>query len=407
MFSYPIRLLKRFRRPAAIVGVIILLLGLWIAPWLTVPRLTAAPLAPLPGYHDYAGVLHVHSKYSHDSTGTVTEILQAARRQNLRFVLLADHKNFGAAGDGWEGWHEGVLLLVGAELSLHGRGHMLVFGIPKADTEKILALRRGDVQVFVDTVRRNGGLSIVLYPYLPSRQQRWQHWEVTGFTGIEVLNTFSNTVNEPKLTLLRAFLASRVNFPATLSALTKRPAEALSQWDRLSARNPVIATGGTDSHGRYFDYDQELPTTITHLVTRQVFKDDAQQDPQLIYNCLRRQSFYFSNDSLYPAGGFRFMAQQQGRTAGLGERLTLVPGEPAHLTGAVPYKGAINWDLYRDGRLVWQGKGPSMDYRAAKPGRYRVEVSYGSPARPWIFSSPIYLVSSSDAKAHAAGRKIE
>ena len=142
---------------------------------------------------------------------------------------------------------------------------------------------------------------------------------------------------------------------------------------------------------------------IMHLVTRQAFKKAAKQDAQLIYSCLRRQSFYFSNDSLYPAGGFRLKAQQRGRTAGLGEQLTLVPGEPAHLTGAVPYKGAIHWGLYRDGRRVWQGKGSSMDYRTSSPGRYRVEVSYGSPARPWIFSSPIYLVAASGAKAKTAG----
>jgi hypothetical protein len=33
-----------------------------------------------------------------------------------------------------------------------------------------------------------------------------------------------------------------------------------------------------------------------------------------------------------------------------------------------------------------------MDYAATRTGRYRVEVSYGAPPRPWIFSSPVYLM---------------
>ncbi len=402
IFRIPRRLIRRLRRPALVVGVILLLLGLWTTPWLFVPRLTPVPLAPLSGYHDYPGVLHLHSHYSHDSSGSITQILRVARRHRFRFLVLSDHDTFQAARDGWEGWHEGVLLLVGAEISLP-RGHLLVFGVPQTTAEQIVAIRHGEVQPVVDLVNQNGGLGILLYPFLPNSKQRWRYWKASGITGLEVWNTFSNIEKDGKLTLLRGFLVSRLSFPAALSALTKRPAEALRQWDELNARSTVIGTCGTDSHGKYFPYEQELPTLITHLVTKQTFAGKMKPDAQLIFACLRRQNFYFSNDSLYPAAGFRFLARQQDRVAGLGENLALVSGEPAQFVGAVPYKGPIGWHLYRDGRPVWQGKGASMDYRASAPGRYRVEVSYGSPPRPWIFSSPIYLVSSS-GEARSRGR---
>jgi hypothetical protein len=42
--------------------------------------------------------------------------------------LLTDHDTFGARRDGWEGMHEGVLLIVGTEVSPK-QGHYLAFGV--------------------------------------------------------------------------------------------------------------------------------------------------------------------------------------------------------------------------------------------------------------------------------------
>src|SRR5215210_2517958 len=77
--------------------------------------------------HDVSCVVHVHSTYS-DGTATVPEILDAAREAGRDAVLLTDHDSLGALHDGWEGWHDGVLLLVGHEVSPRG-GHFLAFGV--------------------------------------------------------------------------------------------------------------------------------------------------------------------------------------------------------------------------------------------------------------------------------------
>src|SRR3954449_4502059 len=77
---------------------------------------------------DLACVVHLHSLYS-DGTGTVPEIARAARASDVDVVLLTDHDTLEARRRGEEGWQEGVLVLVGEEVSPRGRNHYLAFGI--------------------------------------------------------------------------------------------------------------------------------------------------------------------------------------------------------------------------------------------------------------------------------------
>ena len=53
---------------------------------------------------DYAGAIHLHSAYSFDGRAPVAEIIAAANRCGLDFLLLTDHGTLRARADGWEGW---------------------------------------------------------------------------------------------------------------------------------------------------------------------------------------------------------------------------------------------------------------------------------------------------------------
>ncbi len=89
--------------------------------------------------------------------------------------MLADHDTFQAARDGWEGWHSGVLVLVGSEITLPNHGYVFVMGVPPANFEGLLSIRHGKAQPLLDKVARNGGLSMVMYPFLP-HEQGWPYW---------------------------------------------------------------------------------------------------------------------------------------------------------------------------------------------------------------------------------------
>ena len=90
--------------------------------------LAPAPVSgdePDDGYTRVAGVVHVHTTLS-DGGGTPDEVVAAAQRAGLGFLAITDHNNLDAKPV--EGYHGGVLVLVGSELSTTA-GHLLGLGI--------------------------------------------------------------------------------------------------------------------------------------------------------------------------------------------------------------------------------------------------------------------------------------
>ena len=69
----------------------ILLLCCWEMFSLLPPK---SPPAPKSAFEPdtMAGIIHVHSTFS-DGSGTPAEIMEAANRANIDFVILTDHNN--------------------------------------------------------------------------------------------------------------------------------------------------------------------------------------------------------------------------------------------------------------------------------------------------------------------------
>src|SRR5262245_22914511 len=45
------------------------------------------------GYDDVRAVLHVHSGFSHDSRGSISEIVAGAKQAGVRVILFTEHPN--------------------------------------------------------------------------------------------------------------------------------------------------------------------------------------------------------------------------------------------------------------------------------------------------------------------------
>src|SRR4051794_16350376 len=112
----------------------------------------------LPAMHDLACVVHLHSLYS-DGTGTVPEIARAASASGADVVLLTDHDTLEARRRGEEGWHDGVLVLVGEEVSPRGGNHYLAFGIEEAIRHRGLSPSE-----ICSAVRERGGFGFAAHP---------------------------------------------------------------------------------------------------------------------------------------------------------------------------------------------------------------------------------------------------
>ena len=65
----------------------------------------------------YRGVMHTHSYWSHDSEGTLNDIIPAAKNAGIQFVFLTDHPrgDIDTIPRGYKGYYEGILIEPGSE----------------------------------------------------------------------------------------------------------------------------------------------------------------------------------------------------------------------------------------------------------------------------------------------------
>jgi PHP domain-containing protein len=330
--------------------------------------------------HDMAAVVHVHSTYS-DGTATVPEIIEAAADAEADVVFLTDHDTLQARRDGYEGWHHGVLLLVGMEISA-GTGHFLAFGVDQTvDHEG----RSGEE--ICDAVASAGGLG---FP-----EQPWRDLYNCPATGVELWSLVSEA-------------ARACRTPRQLVAFISRPEESvdhppqhnLLEWDRLCQRRRTVAIGGLDAHqsgvatpggmvlspmrnARFFRMLR------THLLCESRPTGDLETDRELVLRALREGRCYLGRDSLAATRGFRYYAD--------GPKNGFLPmgGEGTagrwQLHVRLPFRGRIR--LIRNGRQIHALNDSSLDIEVDQPGVYRVEGqlhAHGS-LRTWIVSNPIYL----------------
>jgi hypothetical protein len=158
-----------------------LLLG--VLAWaIHVVRWKALPVVGEPahdGYQRVPGVVHVHTTLS-DGAATPDEVIAAARAAGLKFVVITDHNNLDAKK--WEGYHDGVLVIVGTEVSTTA-GHVLGLGI----ADPVFRFS-GDARDALDDIEALHGAAFAAHPTSPRADFKWTGWDLPGSWGLEVVN---------------------------------------------------------------------------------------------------------------------------------------------------------------------------------------------------------------------------
>ena len=136
-------------------------------------------------YTEYRANLHVHSAFSHDSRGTLDELIAAAKATGTRVLCFTEHPaaHYDYFRDGHQGTKDGILLIPGAET-----GGFLVF-----PTRSLPARTTETPQEFADLARGRG--SQIFLSHLEERMD----WDVRGLTGVEIYNTHADFKDEKKL----------------------------------------------------------------------------------------------------------------------------------------------------------------------------------------------------------------
>jgi hypothetical protein len=384
--------------------------------------------APRPGpFREYRANLHVHSHWSHDSRGTIDEIVAAAKAAGTSVLLFnehpADHYDFFL--DGHHGFNDGVLLIPGAEWQ-----GFLVF-----PTMSLRGLSPGTPQEFSDLVRGRGGAMFV------SHLEERMDWNIRGVTGVEIYNTHADFKDEVKLIaamrnplwLLKLTELVRKYPQESFSALQDYPADYLKRWDELCAVAPHTGVSANDAHqnvglivrwaaldkARFEDalgkplieldltaipgsdrlrngkqvgdvlirllldpYENSLRHVGTHLLLTELSE-------KAVREALAAGRAFVAFDWLADSTGFAFAAVAGTQRHEMGSQLTIT--RDLTLQGRAPL--AVHWRLMRNGNVVEESSGRTLRYSVVEAGVYRAEawLDIAGERMIWILSNPLYI----------------
>ncbi len=431
-----------------------LILGMWTLPVsgdaidrITLERLRAtheqveayqANVTPVEldsGYDDVRAIVHAHSYLSHDSVGTIEEIIEAAHATNVRVVMFSNHPadTYDYFEDTDQGVHDGVLLLPGAET-----GGMLVY-----PTRSMKGHSSTPPQPFVDQLHADGGLTFI------SHLEERLDWELDDLTGNEIYNTHADLMEEQRfLTMFKNPLALFRLLPAlqrypqeTFAAIQDYPTDYLKAWDRWCQRAPHTGVAANDSHHNQAyraivsddnqliiedalgeqvtkldpekvapvkllmgnrepgskvleidldPYERSFRHVSTHLLINEITRD-------AVWEALSAGRAYVGFDWMADPSGFVYLASISGDEGdqaapqiwNMGSEVPLAAG--LQLQAEAPL--AVEWKLLKDGKIINESNGKSFSFDVEEPGVYRTEawLKFVGEPRLWILSNPIYV----------------
>ncbi|MCO6450651.1 MAG: CehA/McbA family metallohydrolase [Caldilineales bacterium] len=348
-------------------------------------------------FHEYRGNIHMHTTAS-DGEGEPDDLVAAAARAGLKFIIVTDHNIL--LDQAGEGYRQGVLTLFDIEVNdaslTPEHSHCLTLDVGEDVTPFA-----PNPQGLIDAVRERGGLTFFAHPIdkpspLIPDTYPWLHWDVEGFTGIELWNFMSEfrpfATSKPRAILVGYFPQYFTTGPYP---------EMLTKWDELLQQRPTVAIGGSDAHANIFNigpirreflnYDYCFSAVNTHILTAKPFSGDYRHDRTLVYEALAAGRCWVAYDKLAPTEGFRFGASGDSQWTTIGRQID--GDELVRFDVSLPQRGLIK--LIRAGAgVIAETSGDRLSYVADRPGAYRVEVwkkRWGKP-RGWVFSNPIYVI---------------
>jgi hypothetical protein len=334
----------------------------------------------------------MHTRYS-DGTGSVEELARAARQAGLRWIIITDHDTL--AGKPYEGWIDGVLVIVGHEIT-PDRNHFLALNVDEVIPNTL------PPQDFVDAVYARGGFGIIAHPDEVVKNSfkdiyRWDDWSVDGPrdranrpVGIELWNHLSDwgehlTDRNKELLYFMPHLGQ--------SGPTRN---TLAWWDRLNASGKrTFGVGGVDAHAfkkkapwghvEIFSYRWTFRTVTNYLLLHQPLSADAPTAIDQVYGALAEGRSYFLNRRDGDCAKLAFHTVRGGQHCPIGSSPSLAGG-PLGLVANVGRVAELR--LLCDGQLVASGT-RSLRHEVRTPGVYRLEARRNG--RAWLFTNPIYI----------------
>jgi hypothetical protein len=352
-----------------------------------------------PLFQEYKGVSHVHSFLGGHSSGNFQDIVDAARTNELDFVLMTEHteKDINTAAMTLRGNYGNTLFVNGNEVSVNNVGRLLLF--PGLESQSDAS---SSIETLSQQAKAKQGLAIVAYP------QEFAGWNTNAYDGVEVYNVYSNAREMNRGAMLFDGLWSYRAYPTLLFAnFYSRPSGNLRLWDEAQSRGQrLTALAGNDAHanvgvalrdaggktllGLQLDpYARSFALVRMHLLLPR----NQQLTSESLLGALREGHCFIGFDLFSDTTGFRFTGTSGGETRIQGDELSLLGDARFTVTAPLPSRIV----LLKNGTAVQEQTGKNIaEFVIKEAGNYRCEVylpqlPHSVRAEPWIISNPIYV----------------
>jgi len=345
------------------------------------PETASAPKRPL---RDFRGIIHCHSRYSHDSQGTYEEILAAAKAANVDFICMTDHPPKGDPGqslrEGWTGIHDGVLFIQGAEFG----EQLLGLGLKEP-------IKGKDRREKIREIHKQGGVAIACHP---EEIVDWDEYEEAD--GMEIYNVHAilKKKAKDKAFLLQIPKVMKERPEQCFQLLQELDPAILKKYDEISSKRVFAGIAGNDSHQNvsFFGFQLDPYPRAFKFVTTHVLAEELTQESILAAIKAGRCYVQFAEDDAVLEG--------RGTLGWIGSPME--KGKWFVAPGFAPSErfGPLTARLLKEGTSVAPGdvrvtrvNSPSKtscitEWAIKEPGTFRVEVLRDNGA-PVLLTNPV------------------
>lgn len=359
-----------------------------------------------------SGVFHLHSTYS-DGGGTVPEIVEAAQKAGLDFIVLTDHMNSRARREGFEKRYDSLDLFVEMEASTTA-GHLLTFFSHTPARE----MKDADVnelawQHFLGRDTKPGFFVAISHP--SNVKNPWGRFDRLS-EGIEVVN-FDSSWQRQLSDNAFGFLQTLFVYPFNpyLSAIRffQLYERDLTAWDGMNTVSPghfgIIAQ---DTHSKlklnnekwlnWPGYEQTFQLASNAVFLSAPASADFETRKRQIYDALKQGRVAMVFQALYPFSTSDWIYRCQEKTYRSGDNIPFQKDCQFMVTTPKEFPYPVELKLFRNGELL-KTLHPTSDQtflNVDAPGAYRLEVwaQTRSALRilmhrdtPYVLYNPIFL----------------
>ncbi|MGI9034754.1 MAG: hypothetical protein ACR2GD_01830 [Pyrinomonadaceae bacterium] len=345
-----------------------------------------------PNFRDYKGIIHAHTSLGGHSTGSFTELINAAQSDQLDFVVMTEHTDelYDTSALTLRGNYKGVLFINGQEVDTATDRFLLLNG--DAESNQMNKVSTPD---FLEKYHALGKVVFITYP------EKFKTWD-SNFDGVEVFSLHTNAAKMNPLLFAEDALWSYHGYPQlVLAKYLRRPDDNLKKFDEIAANRKITLFAGSDAQSnigfhifgddaqhKIINLKFDSYATIFNVIRNHVLLEkDKPLTQENLLAALKNGHSFIGVDAWGESDGFNFTAGEKL----MGDEISL--GSNLDLKAVAPHQA--RFVLYKNGEKVFEAADTTeMNFQPKEPGAYRVEVyldSLGFSQMPWIISNPIYV----------------